>query len=133
MAVVVSLLEEDLPRLAEALRLQAPLADVVELRLDRIGELDPGRLAELIAASPRPVIATVHGAEGFGDLIDLPWSDDPISNLYEDFRGNIWFSIRDQVVLLARDNRKIYWLRLCFFDNISNPISRSNRHGRFVD
>jgi len=68
MAVVVSLLEEDLPGLRETLRLQAPLADLVELRLDHLRDPDPGALRELIASSPRPVIATVHGAEGFGDF-----------------------------------------------------------------
>jgi 3-dehydroquinate dehydratase/shikimate dehydrogenase len=67
MAVVVSLLEPDLASLRAAMDRNAPLADLFELRLDRLGNPGEGALADLIGASPRPVIVTVHGPEAHGD------------------------------------------------------------------
>ncbi len=68
MAIVVSHIGTDFSALcAQALR-QVPLADVVELRLDRIG--NPGReaLAEFVAQCPKPVLVTCAGAEGYGEF-----------------------------------------------------------------
>jgi len=67
MAIVVSLLESDLPSLRASMDRNAPLADLFELRLDRIGNPGEEELRELIQSSPKPVIVTVHGKEGFGD------------------------------------------------------------------
>ncbi|MEW6070973.1 MAG: type I 3-dehydroquinate dehydratase [Planctomycetota bacterium] len=66
MALVVSILAGDLPTLGERVRRQAPLADLVEVRLDRLGH--PGRkaLAALVALSPRPLVVAAHGPEAFG-------------------------------------------------------------------
>ncbi len=63
---VVSLLSDDLDALAASIARQAPLADLVELRLDRIGHPGEGRLGALIENSPKPVIVTVHGREAHG-------------------------------------------------------------------
>lgn len=68
MAVVVSLLEPDLASLRGAMDRNAPLADLFELRLDRIGHPGEEALAELIGGSPCPVIVTVHGPEAGGDF-----------------------------------------------------------------
>lgn len=68
MATVVSLIADDFDRLATAAVRQAPLADLVELRLDRIGHPGEERLARLITECGKPVIVTVHGAEAFGDF-----------------------------------------------------------------
>ncbi len=72
MAVVVSLLEPDLAALRAAMDRNAPLADLFELRLDRIGHPGEEALAELIGGSPRPVIVTVHGPEAHGDFAGGP-------------------------------------------------------------
>ena len=75
MAVVVSHLADTWPALrAQALR-QAPLADLIELRLDRVGNPGEEALAAFVRESPKPVIATVHGQPELG----LPG----------DFRGSI--------------------------------------------
>ncbi|MEE8468227.1 MAG: type I 3-dehydroquinate dehydratase [Planctomycetota bacterium] len=66
MATVVSLLAEDFDTLARAALRQAPLADLVELRLDRVGHPGEERLRALIAECPKPVIVTLHGSEAFG-------------------------------------------------------------------
>jgi 3-dehydroquinate dehydratase/shikimate dehydrogenase len=68
MAIVVSLLEPDLDSLRAAMARNAPLADLFELRLDRIGNPGEEVLRELRRASPKPLIVTVHGAEAFGDF-----------------------------------------------------------------
>ena len=66
MAHIVSLLAVDFATLRERVLRQAPLADLVEIRLDAIGH--PGRqaLAALFADCPRPVIVAVNGPEAFG-------------------------------------------------------------------
>jgi len=66
MATVVSLIASDFDTLAARALRQAPLADLVELRLDRIGDPGPARLRELCRAVKKPVIVTVHGPEAFG-------------------------------------------------------------------
>ena len=68
MAIVLSHIADDFDTLARRAQRQAPLSDVVELRLDRIGHPGEGPLRELIAAIGKPVIVTVHGAEAFGDF-----------------------------------------------------------------
>ncbi|KPL14900.1 MAG: hypothetical protein AMS26_09075, partial [Bacteroides sp. SM23_62] len=45
--------------------------------------------------------------EGFtGRINDLPY-DDPFRNFYEDYQGNIWFSVRDRLVNLDRKQRQV--------------------------
>lgn len=66
MAIVVSLLEDSLQALTAAARRQAPLADLVELRLDRIPQPSEDELRELIRSLPKRVIVTVQGGEAFG-------------------------------------------------------------------
>lgn len=68
MAIVVSLLESSLRDLRTAMERNLPLADLIEMRLDRIGNPGEEALKELIKACPKPVIVTVHGKEGFGDF-----------------------------------------------------------------
>ena len=75
MAVVVSHLVDSWDALrAQALR-QAPLADLIELRLDRIGHPGEERLAAFCRESPKPVIVAAHGLPELG----LPG----------DFRGDV--------------------------------------------
>ena len=66
MAIVVSLLEDSLGALAAAAKRQAPLADLVELRLDRLPQPSEEELRELIRSLPKPVIVALQGAEAFG-------------------------------------------------------------------
>lgn len=66
MATVVSLLAGDFDLLARRALQQAQLADLVELRLDRIPHPGEDRLRAFMKECPRPVIVTVHGAEAFG-------------------------------------------------------------------
>lgn len=68
MAIVVSVLEESLFALEAAARRQAPLADLVELRLDHLRGVGEAELARVMRAIEKPVIATVHGAEAFGSF-----------------------------------------------------------------
>lgn len=68
MAIVVSLLEDKLDRLRAAIERHLPIADVLELRLDRIGNPGEEALRDLFKGCPKPVIVTVHGKEGFGDF-----------------------------------------------------------------
>jgi len=68
MAIVVSHIDRDFDALcARALR-QEPLADVTELRLDRIG--NPGReaLAGFVKRAKKPVIVTVHARDAYGEF-----------------------------------------------------------------
>jgi 3-dehydroquinate dehydratase/shikimate dehydrogenase len=66
MAVVVSHIAADWDTLrTQALR-QAPLADLIELRLDRIGNPGEERLAAFCRESQKPVIVTVHGLPELG-------------------------------------------------------------------
>jgi 3-dehydroquinate dehydratase/shikimate dehydrogenase len=67
MAIVVSHLADTFEELARRVLRQAPLADVVELRLDRIGDPGEERLRELVAKLGKPVIAAVHGPENGGE------------------------------------------------------------------
>ena len=67
MAIVVSHLADDFETLATRALRQAELADLVELRLDRIGHPGEPRLASFVRECPKPVIVTVHGPEAFGD------------------------------------------------------------------
>lgn len=66
MASVVSLLAGDFDVLAKRALHQAKLADIVELRLDRIGHPGEARLAAFMKECPKPVIVTVHGGEAYG-------------------------------------------------------------------
>jgi 3-dehydroquinate dehydratase/shikimate dehydrogenase len=67
-AIVVSHLGARFEDLARAALRQAPLADLVELRLDRCGFPGHERLAAFVKALGKPVIATVHGPENGGDF-----------------------------------------------------------------
>ena len=66
MATVASLLSGDFDTLARRAVRQAKLADLVELRLDRIGHPGEERLAALVKECPKPIIVTIHGGEAFG-------------------------------------------------------------------
>ena len=66
MAIVVSHIAADFDELARRALRQVPLADLVELRLDRIGHPGKDRLAELIRALQKPVIVACPGGEAFG-------------------------------------------------------------------
>lgn len=66
MATVVSLIADDFDTLAARALRQAPLADLVELRLDRIGHPGKDALRRFTAECAKPVIVTVHGGEAFG-------------------------------------------------------------------
>jgi 3-dehydroquinate dehydratase/shikimate dehydrogenase len=68
MAIVVSHLGARFEDLARAALRQAPLADLVELRLDRCGFPGHERFAAFVKALGKPVIATVHGPENGGDF-----------------------------------------------------------------
>lgn len=68
MAVVVSHIADQFPDLARAALRQAPLADVIELRLDRIGNPGEAPLAEFIRAAKKPVIVACHGPAAFGEF-----------------------------------------------------------------
>lgn len=68
MAIVVSHVDSDFDALcARALR-QAKFADLIELRLDRIGHPGKGRLAAFVRAVKKPVIVACHGTRGFGQV-----------------------------------------------------------------
>ncbi len=62
MAVVVSHIADDWGALRSQALGQAPQADLIELRLDRIGNPGRERLAAFCRESPAPVIVTVHGS-----------------------------------------------------------------------
>lgn len=66
MATVVSLLAGDFDTLAKRALRQAQLADLVELRLDRVGHPGEERLRAFMKECPKPVIVTIHGGEAFG-------------------------------------------------------------------
>ncbi len=68
MAVVVSHIDADLERLASRALRQAALADLVEVRLDRLADLRPADLAAFVSACPKPVIAACPGPEAFGEF-----------------------------------------------------------------
>lgn len=66
MATVVSLIADDFDVLATRALAQAPLADLVELRLDRIGHPGETALKRFMSDCDKPVIVTIHGGEAFG-------------------------------------------------------------------
>jgi 3-dehydroquinate dehydratase/shikimate dehydrogenase len=66
MAIVVSHQGSDFEKVAKSVLRQAALADLVELRLDELGDLEEERLAAFVKECPKPVIAAVHGREAFG-------------------------------------------------------------------
>jgi 3-dehydroquinate dehydratase/shikimate dehydrogenase len=66
MAIVVSHSAPDFDTLARQVLRQAKLADLVELRLDAIGNPGEDRLRALIRDARKPTIVTVHGHEAFG-------------------------------------------------------------------
>lgn len=66
MATVVSLIAEDFDVLATRALRQAVLADLVELRLDRIGHPGQDALRRFVKECDKPVIVTIHGGEAFG-------------------------------------------------------------------
>ena len=66
MVHVVSILAPTLEGLRAEAERQAPLADLVELRLDAVPETDEEALAELFKAVGKPVIVALHGPEAFG-------------------------------------------------------------------
>ena len=66
MAIVVSHIADDFDTLARRALRQASLADLIELRLDRIGHPGQAQLERFVRESPKPVIVTVHGPEAFG-------------------------------------------------------------------
>lgn len=68
MAIVVSHLGPDFDELCRRALRQLALSDLVELRLDRIGNPGEERLAAFMRACKKPVIVAVHGAEAFGDF-----------------------------------------------------------------
>ena len=68
MAIVVSHKGTDFEELSKAALRQAALADLIELRLDDLGDLSEERLAEFVQECPKPVIAAVHGPEAFGSF-----------------------------------------------------------------
>lgn len=63
MAIVVSHIADDFEVLAAQALRQAPLADLIELRLDRIGHPGEDRLARFFAESPKPVIIACHESD----------------------------------------------------------------------
>ncbi len=67
MAIVVSHIDSDFDALcARALR-QQPLADLIELRLDRIGHPGKEKLRAFVRQAKKPVIVACHGREAFGE------------------------------------------------------------------
>jgi 3-dehydroquinate dehydratase / shikimate dehydrogenase len=68
MAIVVSHIGTSFDALARQALRQAPLADLVELRLDRIGFPGVAALSGFIAQIKKPVIVSVHGPENGGDF-----------------------------------------------------------------
>lgn len=81
MAIVVSHLDSDFDALcARALRQEA-LADLIELRLDRIGHPGKERLRAFCKAAKKPVIVACHGPEAFGQRAH---GADELCTLYHD-------------------------------------------------
>jgi 3-dehydroquinate dehydratase/shikimate dehydrogenase len=68
MLVVVSCKADRFEELARLALSQAKLADLVELRLDRVGDPGRERLAGLLRELRKPAIVAVHGPEAFGDF-----------------------------------------------------------------
>jgi len=68
MTIVASVLAPDLEGLARLARAAPRAAGRIELRLDALRGATRAELGPLIASLDRPVIAAVHGAEGFGSF-----------------------------------------------------------------
>ena len=68
MAIVVSHIDSDFDALCKRALRQAPLADLIELRLDRIGNPGEVKFAAFVQSCPKPIIVTIHGPELFGDF-----------------------------------------------------------------
>lgn len=66
MAIVVSHIASDFDSLSKQVLRQAKLADVLELRLDRIGNPGEEKLRALIRDARKPVIVACPGPEAFG-------------------------------------------------------------------
>ncbi len=66
MAIVVSHIAGDFDALSKQVLRQAKLADVLELRLDRIGNPGEAKLRNLIRDARKPVIVSCPGSEAFG-------------------------------------------------------------------
>jgi 3-dehydroquinate dehydratase/shikimate dehydrogenase len=67
MAVVVSHVGADFAALCRRALRQQALADVIELRLDRIGNPGRAELRAFVSSVKKPVIVACHGPEAFGD------------------------------------------------------------------
>jgi 3-dehydroquinate dehydratase/shikimate dehydrogenase len=65
-AIVVSHIADTFDELARRALRQAPLADLIELRLDRIGHPGKAPLAALCAEAGKPVIVACPGPEAYG-------------------------------------------------------------------
>ena len=81
MALVVSHLADDFDTLTRQALRQAPLADLIEIRLDRIGHPGKERLAAFCREAPNPVIVTCNGPEAYGTFAG---SHDELFDLYHD-------------------------------------------------
>ena len=66
MAIVVSHIGAEFEPLARQALRQAPLADLIEVRLDHIGHPGEERLRELVERAKKPVIIAMHGPESQG-------------------------------------------------------------------
>lgn len=66
MAIVTSFLAGDWATLTRRALKQAHLADLVELRLDRVGHPGMAAMRSFFKECPKPVIVTIHGPEAFG-------------------------------------------------------------------
>lgn len=66
MAIVVSHIADDFATLTERALREVALADLVELRLDRIGHPGTNALEDFCARCPKPVIVSCNGPEAFG-------------------------------------------------------------------
>ena len=68
MAIVVSHIASDFGALARQALRQVALADVIELRLARIGDPGEAKLAALVRELRKPVIVAAHGADAHGEF-----------------------------------------------------------------
>ncbi len=68
MAIVVSHIADDFDVLATRALRQAPLSDLIEIRLDRIGHPGRERLGAFLRAAGKPVIVACPGPEAYGSF-----------------------------------------------------------------
>jgi 3-dehydroquinate dehydratase/shikimate dehydrogenase len=66
-AIVVSYLDSNFDALCVRALRQEALADLIELRLDRIGHPGKEKLRAFVKAARKPVIVACHGPEAFGE------------------------------------------------------------------